>query len=464
MKKFTILLITILFLTSCSTKVPVEPQAELPIQKGTLRIGTYNPDTLNPLYTNNNTNLAMLKLIFEPLIYCDNTQTPIPILATSWEASESSDVWVITLRDNVTFHDGTPLTAADVVFSLNSAKALTSFAANLSNVFGVEEISSTQIRVTLKSPQAAFINMLEIPIIKASDNFSPIGTGPYRYDTQTSNKYISLLANNSYWGGPVNIANIEAYILPDKNTAPFAYEANEIEVISSESISSGKYINDNCTPYNSLNFNYIGINTEKIGSNIRKALALSINKKTLYETLLLSQATMTETYMNPEWTTDVTGYLYNPETAKELLENEQYALTLIVNKDNESRCEVADFIAESAQSSGFKITVKKIAWEDYIEAIETSSYDLYLGEILMAPDLDPSPLFKEPDEYMATLLSLVKVSPEYYANLQAQYIETLPFISLYYDKPVLITKSRIKGEITPLRGNIYYNIHNWQLD
>ena len=82
----------------------------------------------------------------------------------------------------------------------------------------------------------------------------------------------------------------------------------------------------------------------------------------------------------------------------------------------------------------------------------------------MPSDLDPAPLFTNSDEYLATLIALVKVSPEYYPELQAKYAEELPFISLYYEKPVLITKSRVIGGISPLRGNIYYNIHNWKLN
>lgn len=505
LKRILIAMLLIVTLCSCGGKTPSKEQIDTPqeayhpVQGGTLRVYSYNADTLNPIFTQNNANSNMLKLIFEPLVWCGNDMKPNPMLAISWSGSADNLIWTVNLRDDVKFHDGSALTADDVVSSLKAAQSAQSiYHTNLKDVADISG-SGNSVRIRLARPVVNFINLLEIPIIKASkqsiiEGFYPIGTGPYSYSEQQNNKIILLSANRSWWGeNPPYMDNVEVHLLPDKNTATFAYDAKQIDAVMTDTVSAGKYIGnkDSKVLYsNSSNFVFLGFNYEsKMFSNpqLRKAVAYAINKQKLNEQVLLSKANVTDTFINPAWymySEDVEKYNYDLDQTKALLSQEGYekkplTFELLVCKDNEIKNNIADFMEQSLESAGISVNVKRVGWDEYISLLNKHSYDAFIGEFAFSANVDPSFMllsteaknyfqYKNP-EMDNLLVNWMHSSSEGeqlqgYHDIQKLYAQDLPFVSLYYSQNALLLNKKVKGQIDPIYNNMFYNINKWYLD
>lgn len=108
--------------------------------------------TLDPHAQNEGPTTAMLRQMYDTLIERDVDAAKIPGLATSWAPADDTS-WVFELREGVTFHNGNPFNADDVVFSINRAMAETSdFKSYLSSVTGVEKIDDYTVRITTDGP------------------------------------------------------------------------------------------------------------------------------------------------------------------------------------------------------------------------------------------------------------------------------------------------------------------------
>lgn len=495
MKKRTALLllcivVSILFTGCGKDQVPASTR-ETAEQYGMLKIYSYKPDTLNPLYTKNNANLQMLRLIFEPLVICDEEQRPMPVLADSYSVADDGLAWTVNLKQNVKWHDGSPFTSADVEETyqevLNNPED-TLFYDNLRNVDKILSLSDYTIVFNLKTPQTNFINLLNIPIIqKASEhaisNFSPVGTGPYQY-AYKKNKSIYLKASQTWRGStPPMIANIEVKLLPDKNTSVFAFEANEVDLVIPNMVDWSSYSNnvDNeITEYPSGNFNFIYLNRENphlAKKEVREAIVYAINKNRINTEVLLSHGAVTDTIMNPNWWmyngNAASIYEYNVKEAIERVlkadsDKKGIVLKLLVNDDNDIKFNVAGIIQDCLTEAGIETQVEFAPWEDFLAKIEQGSYDMYLGEMNYSPEVNPAYLLNGMEEYSALLDDLQKQTTEEgrkqaYYRIQEKVAWDIPLVPLYFDVESILYSSRISGQIRPLRDNVFYSIDKWKI-
>ncbi len=107
--------------------------------------------TLDPHAVNEGTTHALNHHIYEPLIVRDHTGQLVPALAVGWRQANDPLIWHFDLRRNVTFHDGTPLTAADVVFSLERARAPTSdLASRLKAIATITALAPDRVQITTR--------------------------------------------------------------------------------------------------------------------------------------------------------------------------------------------------------------------------------------------------------------------------------------------------------------------------
>ncbi len=163
--------------------------ADEPKRGGSIRAANYTSstkDTLDPAHANNSTDYARLFMFYNGLTVFDEQLNPLPDLATSVESSDAK-VWTVKLRKGVMFHDGSPFTADDVVFSLERHKdpKNSSVVAPIARQF--EEIKTTaedEIRITLSAPNSELPTILAIyqfVIVKngTTDFNKGIGTGPF---------------------------------------------------------------------------------------------------------------------------------------------------------------------------------------------------------------------------------------------------------------------------------------------
>jgi len=462
---------------------------QVPTSGGVLKIHSYNPDTLNPILTQNKANEQMLGLVFDSLVKCDETQKIIPVLASNYDVSSNGLMWTITTRTGVKWHDGTDFSAYDVESTLQIIKNgsfNTIYAQNLQNVLKITASSSDVLEITLKTPQTNFINLLDIPIIKkvktpAKDNFSPIGTGTYIYNSQ-ANKIITLSSNKDWWGAEHTpyIDTIEVHLLPDKNTSIFAYEAKEIDVVSTNMLNRGRYSGNSenkIVEYPSGNYNFIGLNlTNKYLSNkeMRIAIASTVNKKRIFDEILLSHGRITETFLSPAWwvyNAETVQYKFDTKLAREKIESlnlnpQKIAIELLVCSENEIKCRVADIIKAGLKDIGVDARIRLASWDEYNSLIERGSYDMYLGEINYSSEINPAYVLKGLTDFEPLLSDLQNQvnddgRKKSFFSLQNKFAEDLPQIPLYFDAAALLYNNRVTGDIKPLRTNMFNNISEW---
>lgn len=183
--------------------------------------------------------------IYESLLTFDFDFTPQPGLAESWEISEDGLVYTFRLKEGVTWHDGTPFTAEDVVFTCSDflmevhPRARSIF----SNCETIEAVDDLTVRFTLKQPFGPFMMGFEMstaPMIPAhlykgtdfrrnENNNTPVGTGPFKLAEWAKGQYIRLEKNPDYHGdGEPHLDEIIFPILPDASARAVALEQNNV--------------------------------------------------------------------------------------------------------------------------------------------------------------------------------------------------------------------------------------------
>ncbi|MBC7142009.1 MAG: ABC transporter substrate-binding protein, partial [Rhodobacteraceae bacterium] len=150
--------------------------------------------------------------IFEGLTRFGPDGSVRPALAASWDVDAEGRIFTFHLHDGVTFHDGTAMDAEDVKFSLDRARAEDSTNAQKALFAGIDTVEVTDsltVTVTLKAPDGNFpFNMawgdavIVAPESIATAATSPVGTGPFRFESWTQGDRIEITRNDAYWGEP----------------------------------------------------------------------------------------------------------------------------------------------------------------------------------------------------------------------------------------------------------------------
>ena len=176
--------------------------------------------------------------VTETLYWLDLDGNLAPRLATG-ATSLSPTEWEITLREGVTFHDGTAMDAEAVKFSLMRVISPDSGVyneriASLIGIAGVTVIDSTTVRITTKGPNAAFLNDLVDPglsiLSPASNSERFYGTGPFILDEIVAGEKIATVRYDGYWGGAAAAPKIELLTLKDPATVMLALESGDLDI------------------------------------------------------------------------------------------------------------------------------------------------------------------------------------------------------------------------------------------
>jgi peptide/nickel transport system substrate-binding protein len=223
------------------TEAPPEPPPPPPETRGVLRYNTglaYGGlENLNPVDPNRF--WPPISLLFDRLATpADDEMRPTPSLATEWESNATGEVWTFSLRDDVYFHDGTQLTSADVVYSvdhwLNAADSV--IAGSFGVVDSVDAPDDFTVVFNLNQPvvdfpllvmdyRARVMKVGSFPDILTSG----MGSGPFSLDTLDVEGVTILVANDDYWDGPPGVAAIEVFTIADTEAAIQALRAGQID-------------------------------------------------------------------------------------------------------------------------------------------------------------------------------------------------------------------------------------------
>lgn len=216
-------------------------------QTETLRIGLGAPATsLDPHFHNNGPNNTLTMHLFDRLVERDARARPQPSLAESWKQI-SDTVWEFRLRRGVTWHDGRPFTADDVLFSFerapNVANSPGGFGAFLRMIERAEAVDAHTLRIQTRHPHPLLpVDLGSVSIIArhvgsgaGTEDYNAgratIGTGPYKLQDYAPGSRAMLVRNEAYWGGAEPWSRVDYRFLPNDGARTAALLAGDVDVI-----------------------------------------------------------------------------------------------------------------------------------------------------------------------------------------------------------------------------------------
>lgn len=332
----------------------------------------------------NNPDIIVLNNIYDPLLIMQADGTLKPCLAKEYKVSSNGLVYTFKLRENVKFHDGSLMTADDVVATLDLSSKNSVGKALLINYSKAVALDKYTVEVNLTAPFAGFLNGIAS---RAGLIFSkayldkvgvagylkaPIGTGPYKI-ASVSSDIIKLEAFSDYWAGPAKIKNVEIRIMTDQSTQMIALENGDVDVVLSPSISNGLMLNksrgvifetgDSAGRVAMLLNDNPGYPGED--KNFRKAVQAAINKKDIILGATEGLATQLEIDMCDSYSGRPSGFnvvKYDVQKAKEYLKasgykGEPFEMIVQTGTINEP---VAQIIQAQLMEIGINATVKAL--------------------------------------------------------------------------------------------------------
>jgi peptide/nickel transport system substrate-binding protein len=281
------------------------------VKGGTLKLASQAPAAaVNPLTVSDAGGLCMLAQTGEFLTFDNNMLLQLqPMLATKWTPSKNGSVWTFTLRPNVKFHNGQPLTADDVVYTFqqlsdpkNASNALSTFTGVLTPS-GVQKVDDMTVAFHLEAPNGSF------PYIISSDNYNAIivpkgtdfskwqstfiGTGPFKLQSYSQNQNASFTANPDYWGGAPHLSSTQFTFYSSQEPQILALQGGTVDVIvqfvaqgASSILSSSSY---NIITLKSANHRELSMRNDMApftDARVRQAIAYSLNRPAMVQALL----------------------------------------------------------------------------------------------------------------------------------------------------------------------------------
>ncbi len=360
-----------------------------------------DPDFLDPHMAEASITFQMILNMFDGLLYGDTDGSLKPALAEDYSVSEDGLTYTFTLRDNVTFHNGDPLTTEDVIYTferLMGKETGEPLDANFEIIASVEAPDENTVVITLKEPNSAFLSYLtaldSAILPKSNDgkhNDNPIGTGPFKFNSYNPESNLILDKNENYWQeGLPYLDKVTFTFQPDDQTALLALQSGEMDIVAVGSHRIPEVENDFQLEYQDSNtVLLLGFNQEREpfqDQRIRQAMNYAINKDDVIDAAFNGYATKLGSNMSPamgayfkEGLEDV--YPHDVEKAKELLAEAGYPdgfkTTLSISSHAELYSNVAQVVVENLREAGIEAEIEVVEWGIWLERIyQGRDYDM----------------------------------------------------------------------------------------
>jgi peptide/nickel transport system substrate-binding protein len=390
------------------------------------------PTMLNPLLATNQVDRDLSALIFGGLTRADARGEIAPDLAESWKVEEGGRRYVFTLRQGVTWHDGQPFTAADVLFTIrlmqDPAFPGSPVLADFWRTVAVETPDARTVVCILPRPFAPFLAYSGIGIlpehllaaVKAGDlpndpfNLQPIGTGPFAFEgLDTAKVEVALKPHAGYYGHKAKLRGLRFRAYPNSQAAIQAVVQGDVDgigYIPARSLPQAGAIGSTANVYGPSLAGYTALFLNlKLPAfaerDVRQALALATNREALVKEGLQGWGTPGSSPILPSsWAYAAQPWPHDPARAAQLLDGagwqpgadgvrqkngQPLAFQLLTDSDP-ARTAVANLLAAQYGASGAKVTVVVRSPEEVTQLIATRRYESALsGWEGLASDPDP---------------------------------------------------------------------------
>ncbi|HUF00338.1 MAG TPA: peptide ABC transporter substrate-binding protein [Anaerolineales bacterium] len=443
--------IVAVLLFSQQSPVANGPIVPLPEQGGVYTEGMVGSlGRLNPLLDwNNPADRSVNRLLFSGLVRFDERGLPQADLAEAWGVAQDGTVYNFSIRQNAVWHDGTPVTSDDVIFTIEMMKSAGSlYPPDIKDLWGKIELTrlnDKNLKFTLPEPFVPFMDYLAFGVLPkhllesvppdqlqtADFNIAPVGSGPYEFDHLIVDNGqimgVVLTLSDTYYGTDSFIEQVVFRYYQSSSDALDAYQQGD--VLSVSQITSDVLISaleePNLSVYTSrmpqISFVLFNLNNAEVpflqDPKLRRALMLSINRPYLINRFLQGQAVIADGPILPgSWAyhDGIEHFEYNPHEAINLLKAEGYVIpaeggdvrgkegTLLsfslLHPDDSVHTQIAETIRDQWAEIGVRVELQAVPYDKLAaDFLASRTYHAALVDLNLArtPDPDPYPFWHQ---------------------------------------------------------------------
>jgi len=406
------------------------------------------PQILNPLLSGyNGVDRDICALIFSGLTRLSEHGEVEADLARGWEVEANGLIYTFHLRSNAYWHDGTPVTAADVVFTVNLLQAPgfpgpPDLGSRVWQAVTVEEVDRRTVRFTLTEPYAPFLDYTTVGILPAhllkgtgaadlpaaEFNFNPVGSGPFQLaELQVEDEIVTSLVLERvprHYRDRSYLDRVQFRFYPSQQAVLNAYEAGEVEGIArilpadlerTRALPALNLFSAHVAEYGLVLLNQGRSDLPFFQEpEVRQALMYALDRQQIIDTVLDGQALIAHSPIIPgtwAYKSDVLRYEYAPDRANGLLNNAGWVqrvadaglrskegrrleFTLLTSSEPE-RIGIADMLVEQWAALGITVTVETASPLEVREALGRRDFEAILVNVALPGDPDPYPFWHE---------------------------------------------------------------------
>ena len=458
------------------------------------------------------------QLLFDGLMRRDENDEIVPALAESAAYDPETCTYVFRLREGVHWHDGKPLRAADVKFTIEAIRSPTLgslHAPNFAEVSEITELDDRTVRIRLSAPNAAFLDYMMQPILPAhllagqdltTTGFfrSPVGTGPFRLESWEAGREIVLVKNEDYYRGAPKIDRFVFRIFADDAAEAAALADGSVDMARLAPQTAAAFEDRDGYRYyamKSANYAAVMLNCSHPywlrNSDLLPAIACAIDRDAVVRDALCGHGMSAygPLQRNPYNNPNVERYDYDPARVRRILEaagcrmgsdgyymrgGEEVGFRLSVKNDKYSRIGIANAVAAQLCAAGIHCTVEipaKVDWEGqmaYLSGVGNEiDPDAHTYKVFSTGGRGNDSHYSNPrvDAYLLAARRTADPAERMrlYGLFQDEVTRDLPYIYVCYLDYIYVTNPRVRG-ITPdrllgYRGiGFFWNVNEWTLE
>jgi peptide/nickel transport system substrate-binding protein len=347
-------------------------------------------------------------LIYDALVKKDAHFVLQPWLAASWERPDPL-TWVFHIRNGVRFHDGKPLTADDVAWSIESmidGTLVTAKGGNLADITSVEPIGPLSVVVRTKQPDASLLFNLSdglFGVVEKSagrdEGLHPVGTGPFKFVSQMQDKDVVVERNSDYWAGSPKIERVRFEVVPDTITAALEMRKGSGDVESNvltpdmvHALHGEPNLVVQSGPGAIVMYANFNVRDPKLRDpRIRQAVAFAIDRPALIAALWRGEANIANTLLpRGHWAAasdaELPHYLHDVTRAMELLDSAglkpdkdgiRLRFTLKTSTDETTRL-VAQAMQQELRAAGIELSIRSAEFGTFYSDVTRGAFQMYM--------------------------------------------------------------------------------------
>ncbi|MBD8499181.1 ABC transporter substrate-binding protein [Paenibacillus arenosi] len=401
-----------------------------------------DPRVLNPVYAGDRVTLTINQSLFSHLYTYHNGEKKF-VLAESLTPSADNLTYTLKLRKGLTWHDSKPITADDVVFTMDSVLDEKQHSSDRANyIFNgkplqVKKVDELTVEFKLPQASAAFEGVLasfipipkhvfegEADLEKSKKNEKPIGSGPFKFKEYRAGEYVTLERFDNYFAGKPKLDTVTYRIAKDPNAANMALQNGELQMRKIDAVDHNKLNSTNrfnmvTYPEGRLNYMAYNLNVDVMKKKeVRQAIAYALDRKELITATYLSEefAKPAASIFTPDTmyhTSEVETYEHNVERAKELLTQagaSNLKLRLAYVNTNKAHETQALYVQQKLGEVGITVELMALdsgAFGNMSLDMNNTAYDLSFGGYIMG---------HEPDSYKSLYLSDAAYNYSHFKN------------------------------------------------